>query len=207
MKPMGPIPAGFAGQKGALKIGGRSVADLIDMAGGQTPLFVYDRALLSQGVADLRAALPDGVAIHYAMKANPFAPLLAHMNTLVDGFDIASGGELALAQAAGVDPARISFAGPGKRDDELSAAIRAGVTLNIESEGEAARALALAGTLGVTPRMAVRVNPSFDLKGSGMKMGGGAKQFGVDQDRVPDLVRHIIAAGAEWRGFHIFVGS
>jgi diaminopimelate decarboxylase len=141
------------------------------------------------------------------MKGNPYAPVLALMNTLVDGFDLASGGEMALALAAGVPPDRMSFAGPGKRDRELEAAITQGVTLNCESEGEAARALAIAARLGKTARMAVRVNPTFDLKGSGMKMGGGAKQFGVDAGRVPALVRHILDSGADWRGFHIYAGS
>ena len=129
------------------------------------------------------------------------------MSELVDGFDIASAGELTLVRAAGIDPALISFAGPGKRDDELEAAIAAGVTLNLESEGEAERALAIAARLGTKPRLAIRVNPDFDLKGSGMKMGGGAKQFGLDAERVPALVRKVVEAGAEWRGFHIFAGS
>jgi diaminopimelate decarboxylase len=129
------------------------------------------------------------------------------MSELVDGFDIASGGELAMALGAGLAPGRISFAGPGKLDAELEAAIAAGVTLNLESEGEADRALATADRLGVAPRLAVRVNPDFDLKGSGMKMGGGARPFGLDAQRVPALVRRLIASGAEWRGFHIFAGS
>ena len=133
--------------------------------------------------------MPPRLALHYAMKANPFAPVVAHMDGLVDGLDIASAGELAIAIKAGVNPARISFAGPGKRDDELRAAITHGVTLNAESEGEVARAITIAAELGLTPRIAVRVNPPFDLKGSGMKMGGGAKQFGVDAERVPALVR------------------
>ena len=151
--------------------------------------------------------MPDRLAIHYAMKANPFGDLLEYMNGLVDGFDIASGGELELALAAGVDPARISFAGPGKRDRELEAAIAQGVTLNCESEGEADRALAIAARLGKPLKIAIRVNPSFDLKGSGMKMGGGAKQFGIDEERVPALVRKLIEANADWRGFHIYAGS
>jgi diaminopimelate decarboxylase len=106
-----------------------------------------------------------------------------------------------------MDPAQISFAGPGKRDDEIDAAIRAGVTLNLESEGEADRALAIAGRAGMRPRLAVRVNPDFELKGSGMRMGGGAKPFGVDADRAGALARRVLAAGADWRGWHIFAGS
>src|SRR5690606_18532679 len=148
-------------------------------------------------VRRFREAMPDRVHLHYAMKANPYAPLLARMAALVDGFDIASDGELAMALAAGMDPARISFAGPGKRDDELSAAIHAGVTINLESEGEGRRALAVAEKLGKTPRLAVRVNPDFDLKGSGMRMGGGAKPFGVDAGRAAALARAMIDAGAD----------
>ncbi|MFN5245671.1 MAG: pyridoxal-dependent decarboxylase, exosortase A system-associated [Novosphingobium sp.] len=206
MKPLGPIPAGFATLDGELAIGGHKASDLVAQA-GQTPLFVYSQERIAARVAELRAALPAQVALNYAVKANPYGPVLQVMTGLVDGFDIASGGELAMVTAAGIDPARVSFAGPGKRDAELEAAIAAGVTLNLESEGEAERALAIAARLGTVPRLAVRVNPDFDLKGSGMKRGGGAKPFGVDAERVPALVRHLIAAGADWRGFHIFAGS
>lgn len=207
MKPHGPIPPGFAADAdGMLRIGGRR-ADALAEAAGDTPFFVYDRAMLTARAAEWRAAMPREVQLHYAMKANPFAPLLAHMATIVDGFDVASGGELALALASGMAAEHISFAGPGKRDRELEAAIAAGATLNLESAGEGARALAIADRIGTRPRLAVRVNPDFDLKGSGMKMGGGAKPFGVDADAVPALVRTLIDAGADWRGFHIFAGS
>ncbi|MFM6830072.1 MAG: pyridoxal-dependent decarboxylase, exosortase A system-associated [Novosphingobium sp.] len=206
MKPLGPIPHGYTAIEGELAIAGRKVSDIIAKA-GSTPLFVYSRDLLNQRIAALRAAMPERLSIHYAVKANPFGPVLRHMAALVDGFDIASGGELALVRAAGIDPARVSFAGPGKRNAELEAAISAGVTLNLESEGEAARALGISQRLGVTPRLAIRVNPDFDLKGSGMKMGGGAKPFGIDTERVPALARQLIAEGADWRGFHIFAGS
>jgi len=206
VKPLGPIPAGFAALDGELVIGGRTASDLVAEA-GRTPLFVYSRERIAARVAELRSALPRQVALNYAVKANPFGPVLQAMAGLVDGFDIASGGELAMVTAAGIDPGRVSFAGPGKRDDELEAAIAAGVTLNLESEGEAARALAIAARIGVQPKLAVRVNPDFDLKGSGMKMGGGAKPFGVDAERVPALVKQLLAAGADWRGFHIFAGS
>ncbi len=206
MKPLGPIPAGYGAIAGELAIDGTRASELVARAGG-TPLFVYSAAMIRSRVAELRRAMPVRVALHYAVKANPCLPVLQEMNELVDGFDIASGGELEIVRSAGIDPARVSFAGPGKRDDELEAAIACGVTLNLESEGEAERALAIAGRLGMAPRLAIRVNPDFDLKGSGMKMGGGAKQFGVDAERVGALARRIIAAGAEWRGFHIFAGS
>ncbi|MGL3819386.1 pyridoxal-dependent decarboxylase, exosortase A system-associated [Sphingopyxis sp. R3-92] len=207
MKPHGPIPHGFAADDDEmLLIGGDRAEALVDAA-GDTPLFVYDSAMLRARVAEWRAAMPGGVQLHYAMKANPYAPLLAFMARLVDGFDVASGGELKTAIDSGMAAGHISFAGPGKRDRELEAAIAAGATLNLESAGEADRALSIAARLGIAPRLAVRVNPDFDLKGSGMKMGGGAKPFGVDAAEVPALARRLIASGADWRGFHIFAGS
>lgn len=207
MKPHGPIPAGFrADADGMLLIGDDRAERLADL-GGDTPLFAYDSAKIAARVAEWRAAMPRAVQLHYAMKANPYAPLLAFIAPTVDGFDVASGGELKAALASGMAAADISFAGPGKRDRELEAAIVAGATVNLESAGEATRALSIAKRLGVRPRLAVRVNPDFDLKGSGMKMGGGAKPFGVDAEAVPALVRHLIDAGADWQGFHIFAGS
>ncbi|MFM5953566.1 MAG: pyridoxal-dependent decarboxylase, exosortase A system-associated [Novosphingobium sp.] len=206
MKPLGPIPPGFEAIDGQLAIGGRAVSDLVDEA-GSTPLFVYSRERLVQRAAALRAAMPKQLALHYAIKANPLEQILQVMSGIVDGFDIASAGELRRVQAAGIAGARISFAGPGKTEADLAAAIAAGVTINLESEGEADRAFQAAARAGITPRLAIRVNPDFDLKGSGMKMGGGAKPFGVDSDRVPALARRILASGAEWRGFHIFAGS
>ena len=206
MKPMGPVPLFFEGEEGMLLIGGCGAASLVDEA-GDTPLFVYDMGIVERQVRDLRDAMPAQLSIHYAVKANPYPALLERMARLVDGFDVASGGELARALEAGMDAAHVSFAGPGKRDDELAAAIDAGVTLNLESEGEARRALAIAEKRGRTPRLAVRVNPDFDLKGSGMRMGGGAKPFGVDADRAAVLARTLIDAGADWRGWHIFAGS
>jgi diaminopimelate decarboxylase len=201
VKAVGPIPDGFqADAHGVLLIGG-AAADALAEAG--TPVFVYDRAIVAAKVERFRAAFP-GIALHYAIKANPYTPLLDTMSGLVDGFDVASAGELERVADLGRP---ISFAGPGKRDIELEKAIGAGITINLESEGEAKRARAVANRLGVTPRLAVRVNPPFGLKGSGMKMGGLGTQFGVDDDRVPALVRALIAAGAEWRGLHIYAGS
>ena len=205
MKPLGPIPPGYEAIDGELAVGGRKFTK-VD-ANERTPLFVYSADLIRRKVADLRAAMPSRIKIHYAVKANPYRPILELMRTLADGFDIASGGELEMVLAAGQDPLLTSFAGPGKRDEELALAIAHGVTLNLESEAEARRALDVAHRLGSTPRLAIRVNPDFELRGSGMKMGGGAKPFGLDQERVPALGKEVIAAGAEWRGLHIFTGS
>ncbi|MEH6756869.1 MAG: pyridoxal-dependent decarboxylase, exosortase A system-associated [Parasphingorhabdus sp.] len=205
VKPIGPIPAGYETIDGELSIGGETASALVAEHG--SPLFIYSARHLDSRIEALRAAMPDQLHIHYAMKANPYAPLLSHMVGLVDGIDIASGGELAMALGAGASANHISFAGPGKRDDELLRAIQAGVTINIESPTECDRALAIGANEGLQPRLAIRVNPDFDLKGSGMKMGGGAKQFGMDVELVAPTVQTILEAGAHWRGFHIFAGS
>ena len=206
MKALGPIPPEYSAIDNELAIGGRRASALVKEA-GDTPLFVYSREIIEHRIAGLRQAMPERMNIHYAMKANPYSPLLEFMADQVDGLDIASAGELEQAREAGYLPREISFAGPGKRDRELWAAIRTGVTLNVESENEAHRALQMGKELGVSPRLAIRVNPTFELRGSGMKMGGGAKPFGIDADRVPDLARTIVDAGANWRGFHIYSGS
>jgi diaminopimelate decarboxylase len=204
-KPMGAIPDGFGAEGGMLTIGGRR-ADALVEAAGDTPLFVYDVGKVASQVDSFRRHFP-GVNLHYAIKANTYLPLLIQIAKLVDGLDVASAGEMEAALASGTDAAEISFAGPGKRDDELGAAIAAGVTLNLESEGEAERALAIGRAQGRTPRLAVRVNPDFEIKGSGMRMGGGAKPFGIDSAKVADVVRMVVERGADWRGFHIFAGS
>ena len=203
MKAVGPIPPDFQTDgEGRLLIGGEDAAALAAEHG--TPLFVYDRAIIADRVARFRQAMPPSIALHYAVKANPYPPLLSFIEKLVDGFDVASAGELQALQGVEIP---VSFAGPGKRAAEIEQAIKAGVTLNLESEGEAETALAGANRVDVRPRLAVRVNPPFVLKGAGMKMGGLASQFGVDHDRVPALVRRLLDAEADWRGLHIFAGS
>ncbi|MXO66033.1 pyridoxal-dependent decarboxylase, exosortase A system-associated [Altericroceibacterium endophyticum] len=206
MKPTGPIPEGFTARDHELVVGDEKVGALAARA-GRTPVFLYSSARIEAQIAALRSAMPERLSIHYAVKANPFAPLLQFMAGRVDGFDVASAWELEAALAAGKPAQQISFAGPGKRDEELRLSVQHGATLNCESEGEAERTLAIAEELGCTPRMAIRVNPAFELRGSGMKMGGGPKPFGIDEDRVPALARHLIAAGADWQGLHIFTGS
>jgi diaminopimelate decarboxylase len=206
MKAMGPIPGAFTGVMGNLLVGGRPVDEVVAEAGG-TPLFVYDRNVVERQVARFRIAMPDPLALHYAVKANPYGQLLTFFSKQIDGFDIASAGELDRLEVADAGVLPISFAGPGKRDAELERAVTAGLTINLESEGEAERALAIADRLGTRPKLAVRVNPPFALKGAGMKMGGLASPFGVDAERVPALVRRLIAAGADWRGLHIYAGS
>ncbi len=196
----------FAVRQGELVVGGKRLSSLAEQV-GQTPFYAYDRALLKVRVAELRGALPSTVKLHYAMKANPMPALVALMVGLVDGIDVASAGELKVALDADANPLEVSFAGPGKRDAELRQAVAAGVLVNLESFREVGALAAISQKLGLPARVAVRVNPDFELKGSGMKMSGGPKQFGVDAEQVPALMAEIAAAGLAFEGFHLFAGS
>ena len=196
----------FAIRDGELQVGGQPLSVLAARV-GQTPFYAYDRSLLRQRVAQLRAALPPQLKLHYAMKANPMPAVVQFMAGLVDGIDVASAGELKVALDAGADPAEVSFAGPGKRDIELRQAVAAGVLVNVESMRELPALAEASRTLGLPARVAVRVNPDFELKGSGMKMGGGPKQFGVDVEVVPQMLAAIVDHGLVFEGFHLFAGS
>ncbi len=189
-----------------LQVGGVPLTQLAIRV-GQTPFYAYDRRLLDERVALLRRVLPSAIELHYAVKANPMPAVVQHLARQVNGLDVASLGELTVALDAGMDPAEISFAGPGKRPPELSAAIAAGVTINLESAGELETVARLGHAQGRQPRIAVRVNPDFELKASGMKMGGGPKPFGVDAEQVPALLKRIGELELDFRGFHIFTGS
>lgn len=191
---------------GCLHIGGQPLTRIAQRV-GTTPFYVYDRKLLSARVQSLRAALPSAVELHYALKANPMPALVCHMAPQVDGLDVASAGELKVALDSGMAAAHISFAGPCKQTHELSQAIAAGVLLNVESFREARQLAALSQQMGMAARVAVRINPDFELKLSGMKMGGGPKQFGVDAEAVPELLAEIGRLGLAFEGFHIFSGS
>jgi diaminopimelate decarboxylase len=189
-----------------LEIGGISLTELARRI-GRTPFYAYDRALITRRVELLRKHLPAEVHLHYAMKANPMPAVVEHLAGLVDGLDVASAGELRVALAAGAQPSTISFAGPGKTDAELAEAVAAAIVVNLESELEMERIATLGRERGARPRVAVRVNPDFELKSSGMKMGGGPKQFGVDAERVPQMLERIGKLGLDFQGFHIFSGS
>jgi len=196
----------FGIEQGELLVGGLSLTRLAARV-GQTPFYAYDRELLKRRVAELRATLPRAIKLHYAMKANPMPAVVGVMAGLVDGIDVASAGELKVALDAGADVAEISFAGPGKRAAELRQAVAAGVLLNIESFREVELLAGISRELQLPARVAVRVNPDFELKGSGMRMGGGPKQFGVDAERVPELLARIGEVGLAFEGFHLFAGS
>lgn len=189
-----------------LLIGGKSLSDAI-AAIGSTPCYLYDRSRLDARAKQLRAALPTEILLHYAIKANPMPALVGHMARLVDGLDVASGGELRIALDSGMSPQRISFAGPGKSDAELEQAQAAGILINLESFRELGVLARASARRGVPARVAVRVNLPFELRASGMKMSGGARPFGIDAEEVPRMLREIVDAGLAFEGFHLFAGS
>jgi len=206
VKPTGPIPPHFAAIDGHLFIGGVPVDELVEEAGG-TPLFVYDNNIVGAQVARFKGAMADGIALHYSVTANPYEPLLEFLGRYVDGFRIVSGGELKLLQTAGLAGIPIDFAGPGKRDSELEAAIKADASISVESESEAARAIRAAEKVGIRPKISVRVTPPFAIEEGTVSIGSRPSPFGVDADRVPLLVRGLLEAGVDWRGLHMFGGT
>jgi diaminopimelate decarboxylase len=201
-----PAIAAFARDAGSLVVGGMPVDRLAERVGG-TPFFAYDRGLLTRRIELLRATLPDGIDLSYAVKANPMPAVVQHLSALVDSFDVASALEMRTALDTPMPASRVSFAGPGKTSAELTQAVAAGVTIEMESENEAERVVAIGERLGIRPRVAIRVNPDFQVKGSGMRLGGGPQQFGVDSERVPAMLKELASADLEVLGFHVFAGS
>lgn len=191
---------------GCLQIGGVSIVRLAQQA-GKTPFYAYDRQHVTERVALLRQTLPAELEIQYALKANPMAAVAQHLAGIVDGFDVASAGELKIALDTPMRRDRISFAGPGKSEWELSCAIAAGCAIHLESEAELDRLCRVSTQLGLRPRVSVRVNPDFELKSAGMKMGGGPKPFGIDAELVPDVLARLARLDLDFEGFHIFSGS
>ncbi len=196
----------FDVRDGCLVIGGHTVNALAEKV-GSTPFYAYDGARIVERVTALKSKLPDAVELHYAIKANPMPAVVNLISQHVDGLDVASGRELTIATATGMNPSMISFAGPGKTVAELESAVASGITINVESPNELARLCDIARATGETPNVAIRVNPDFELKSSGMKMSGGPKQFGIDAEQVPAILREMADMPVRFIGFHIFSGS
>lgn len=207
MRPTGPIPPYFAANEaGRLLIGGNLTEELITRAGG-TPLFVYDNNIVGSQIARFKAVIADGVSLFYSVSANPYEPLLEFVGRYVDGFRIVSLGELELLQRSKLAGISMNFAGPGKTDLELEAAIRAGATISIESESEARRAIAAGERVARSPKISIRVTPPFAIEHGEVILACSASPFGVEARRVPALIDALIDAGVDWRGLHIFCGA
>lgn len=197
---------GFGTVGHCLTIADIPLTELAESVGG-TPFYAYDSGLITRRIDHLRRCLPNEVKLHYAVKANPMPEVVRLLTELVDGLDVASVGEMRLALEAGMPAAEVSFAGPGKTVAELTQAVAAGIVVMLESPGEMERLHGIAREAGKRPKVAVRVNPDFELKASGMKMGGGPKPFGIDAEQVPEILLRLAELDLEFHGFHIFSGS
>jgi len=189
-----------------LQIGNIPISQVADSV-GQTPFYAYDRAVIRKQIDNLQDILPSEIHLHYAIKANPMPAIVQYMATLVDGFDLASAGEMRVALDTHMPRQHISFAGPGKTDKELKQAIASEIVINMESENEMERVATISDELSLKPKVTIRVNPDFELKASGMKMSGGPKQFGVDAERVPSMLKRLSQLNLTFYGFHIYSGS
>ena len=189
-----------------LSIGGIALTRLVNRV-GSTPFYAYDRQAIINRMAELRQQMPSELKIHYALKANPMPAVVQLMAGLVDGFDVASAAEMKTALDTAIPTEHISIAGPGKRPAELSQAIAAGITINVESFNELETIAQLSAQTGIAASVAIRINPAFELKSSGMKMGGGAKPFGIDEEQLPAVLRRVHVLELDFQGFHVYSGS
>lgn len=196
----------FNNMKNHLMVQDKTLTE-IEAIVGRTPFYVYDSSFVEQRIKTLIKQLPERISLHYAIKANPYLPLVNFIQPLVKGFDVASKKEMLLAIESGMPVNNISFAGPGKSDKDLTAAILTGVTIHAESFGEIHRAISIGKTFSRKPNIAIRVNPAFELKASGMKMAGGAKPFGIDEESVIAALPSLDYDNMHFKGFHIYAGS
>lgn len=171
------------------------LADVLSEATRPVCAYVYDTAALRSRAAQVRAALPPGAELLYAVKANGHPAVVRTLAEVCDGLDVASGGELELAVAVGAR--RIVFAGPAKTDGELRAAVAAGALLHVESVHELRR------VPGGVP-VALRVNRAGGGLAGSHRMTGVPTPFGVDEVQLPAL---LAAAGDRVVGFHLHAVS
>ncbi len=193
---------------GELRIGGLPVGDIAQRYG--TPLFIYDAGILARRWEILRETYPPSFDIYYSVKANPNQAILRFFLARGCGLEIASGGELFQARAAGCSPEKMVFAGPGKTAAELELAIRTGVAeIHAESVRELNQINEISHRLQRTTPVALRVNPREDAQGGAMRMGGKPAPFGMDEAQLatvlPDLLRELSAI--EFTGIHLYSGT
>jgi diaminopimelate decarboxylase len=157
-----------------------------------TPCYVYSRAALTAAYQDFDMAFAGREhLVCYAVKANSNLAILDLFARLGAGFDLVSGGELQRVLAAGGDPRKVVFSGVGKRADEMRQALEAGILcFNVESESELLRLNQVAGSMGKSAPVSLRVNPDVDPRthpyiSTGLK----GNKFGVAHDDARRLYR------------------
>jgi diaminopimelate decarboxylase len=192
---------------GVLHLGGLSVGHLAELVG--TPYFAYHGEAVEERIRAVREALGEGTDLYFSIKANPSLGLCQLIAGLGAGAELASIGELHLARAAGFPPGRVLFAGPGKTDEELEAAVRWGIqSVNVESAAEIARLEEVGRRFSSRVPVCLRVNPRDQVLGAQMRMGGGNTQFGIDEELLPETIARFGACQhVAIVGIHVYVGS
>jgi diaminopimelate decarboxylase len=187
----------------------RTAAPLADIAAKHgTPFYLYDGPAMLAHARALRGVLPPYVDLLYCVKANANRALVELFGKETHGLDVSSGGELAFVRGLGFPGEGISFAGPGKRAEELRLAVRAGASISVESPLELERLVAIAAEENRTARVSIRVNPKSTSKSFAMRMGGHASAFGVpEEDALPVVRRAMEAPGVALQGLHVFAGT
>lgn len=201
---MNKVP--FACENNQLLIANKNCEKIVAIA-GNTPCYIYDSETIFATIKHLKNMLPGNVKLHYAIKANPFAPLVCKIANWVDGLDVASHQELQLALATNINAAQISIAGPGKSANDIAAAIASGAVINVESTNELDKIYRYCQHHKTKANIAIRINPNFALKGAGMQMSGGAKPFGIDAEIAVDVLKGLVQSLVTFKGLHIFAGS
>lgn len=177
-----------------------------------TPLYVYSKGTITSHFTRLDAALGElDHLICYAVKANSNLAVLSTIAKLGGGFDIVSAGELYRVIKAGGDAGKCTFAGVGKKRDEIVYALEQGVyCINAESEAELRYINQVAGEIGKKAPVAVRVNPNVDAKTHAkITTGKSENKFGIDFDRIGEVYARIASEmpNLEIRGLQMHIGS
>jgi diaminopimelate decarboxylase len=175
-----------------------------------TPFYAYDLDLMGRRVEILRAALPAGFRVAFAVKANPALAVVAHLRRCGVGADVASAGELATVLRAGFSPSDVAMTGPGKRNDELETAVAAGVgVITVESIGELRRLDAVAAEADRRQRILLRLSVSEDARLETVRLIGGVEgKFGMPLPTLRDAAEIAArSANLELVGLHAFGAS
>lgn len=183
------------------------VSDIAEKFG--TPLYIYDGDVLQQVYQELRELLTPQVELFYSLKANPNISIVHMLREMGAQAEVCSLAELHTAVQAGVAPESIIFLGPGKSDDEITACIRLGIyAIVCESFQELERIESIAASEGRIVPVALRVNPSFSVKGSRLTMGGKPRQFGMDEQSVLQGKEQFESySHVEIMGLHVYMGT
>ncbi|BFH10917.1 type III PLP-dependent enzyme [Paenibacillus melissococcoides] len=190
-----------------MRISDEKIRDICNHYG--TPLYLYDGNFLHEHYHNIRQQLHDQIDIFLSLKANNNLALIQQFAHWGSGVEVASAGELLLAQKAGFKTNQIIFSGPGKRPEELIEAIKEGIyCIIVESIDEAILIDGLAKSKGRQVFIGLRINPDLDMAHTSIKMAGVPRQFGLDESKIQDFFETFITLeNVRFRGIHLYMGT